>query len=148
MIFIKDNKQGAMSLLNRLFCCVLLLLCLGGCHNKPVRHLASDVALLEVGSSSREDVLIYLGEPDATSVEENGVERWLYSDQLHQSVFTRIPYFGHYFGHPEIVKLVVVLKDDMVQDCIFSSTDEDDLDWTDDFDWQKKEETEEESGWW
>ncbi len=137
-----------MSLFNRLFCCVLLLIGLGACHNKPVRHLVSDVALIEAGLSSREDVLIYLGEPDAVSGGENGVERWLYTDELHQSVFTEAPYIGKYIGQPEIVKVVVVLRGDMVEDCIFSSSDEDDLDWTDDFDWQNSEEVEEESGWW
>lgn len=141
-----------MSALIRLLCCLFLVGALAGCYDKPIRHLASDVALIETGSSTHEDVLIYLGEPDATSVGDDGVERWLYRDKHYANLFEEAPYIGEYAGAPEIVQVVVVLKNNVVQDCVFSSSDEDNLDWTDDFDWQKNEETdeetEEESGWW
>lgn len=138
-----------MSALTRFLCCAFLLVTLAGCYNKPIRHLASDVVLIEAGSSSNEDVLIYLGEPDATSVGDDGVERWLYRDKHYQTIIEQTPYIGEYVGKPEIVQVVVVLKNNVVQDCIFSSHDEDDLAWTDDFDWQKDEvEEEEDSSWW
>lgn len=137
-----------MSASTRLLCCLFVVCLLAGCYNTPVRHLASDVVLIEAGASSHEDVLIYLGEPDATSVGDDGVERWLYRDKHYKNLLEKTPYVVEYAGKPEIVQVVVVLKDNVVQKCVFSSHDEDNLDWADDFDWQKDEETEEESGWW
>ena len=41
----------------------LLLVLLGGCYSKPVRHLASDVALIQPGVTTLTEVHQYLGEP-------------------------------------------------------------------------------------
>ena len=46
------------------FLVLTLLAGISGCYINPVRHLASDAALLKVGESTKEDVLVFLGEPD------------------------------------------------------------------------------------
>lgn len=112
-------------------------LALTGCYNKPVRHLASDAALLKIGKSSSEDVLIYLGDPDEQKVLADGVEKWLYKKEQ-RTFFEKIPYVGGQFGAPEYSQVVVTLKNGIVTECVFSLTDEDDMDWADDYSWQEK----------
>ncbi|WP_457575261.1 hypothetical protein [Desulfomarina sp.] len=126
---------------SKIFYTVVFLLCLlsllSGCYNKPVRHLASDAALLKVGVSTREDVLIYLGDPDEQQVGPDGSEKWLYTKK-DMTLLERVPYAGKYFGSPEYSRLIVTLKNGIVTKCVYLRTDEDDLDWADDYSWQEK----------
>ena len=110
---------------------------LSGCYNKPVRHLASDAALLKTGESSSEDVLVYLGDPDEQKSLADGVEKWLYKKK-EMSFFERIPYAGKYIGAPEYSQVVVTIANGIVTDVTFFQSDEDDLDWADDYSWQEK----------
>ncbi len=110
---------------------------LSGCYNKPVRHLASDAALLKIGESSSEDVLIYLGDPDEQKSLADGVEKWLYKKK-DMNFFERIPYAGKYIGAPEYSQVVVTIANGIVADVTFFQSDEDDLDWADDYSWQEK----------
>ena len=112
---------------------------LSGCYNKPVRHLASDAALLKIGESSSEDVLIYLGDPDEQQSLADGVEKWLYKKK-DMSFFESIPYAGKYIGAPEYSQVVITIDKGVVTDCTFSQSDEDDLEWADDYSWQEKKE--------
>ena len=117
---------------------MLLSACvLSGCYITPVRHLAADIALVQVGQSTREDVLIFLGDPDEQQVLEGGVERWLYT-QKKKSGAEKTPFVGKYLGAPEVNRVVITFTNGIVTDSIFSSKDEDDLDWADDYSWQKK----------
>jgi hypothetical protein len=121
-------------------CCYWLLpivFMLSGCYNKPVRHLAADASLLIVGESTREDVLIFLGAADEQQEIGNGVEKWLYKEK-DMSFFEKTPYVGKQFGSPDYQKVVVTLTNGIVTQCIYSADDEDDLDWEDDYSWQKK----------
>ncbi|OEU58561.1 MAG: hypothetical protein BA862_04050 [Desulfobulbaceae bacterium S3730MH12] len=110
---------------------------LSGCYNKPVRHLASDAALLKIGESSSEDVLIYLGDPDEQKSLADGVEKWLYKKK-DMNFFERIPYAGKYIGAPEYSQVVVTIANGIVTGVTFYQSDEDDLDWADDYSWQEK----------
>lgn len=110
---------------------------LSGCYNKPVRHLASDAALLKTGESSSEDVLVYLGDPDEQKSLADGVEKWLYKKK-EMNFFERIPYAGKYIGAPEYSQVVVTIANGIVTDVTFFQSDEDDLDWADDYSWQEK----------
>lgn len=122
----------------RLILCLFLLSATAGCYNTPVRHLSSDVALIDVGTSSRSDVLVYLGEPDDQVIQGDGVERWLYND-TRKTFIEGAPVVGKYLGTPEEIQVIVTLQNNVVQDCTFTSADKDDLSWKDDFEWQKKE---------
>ncbi|BHH81716.1 hypothetical protein [Desulforhopalus sp. 52FAK] len=117
---------------------MLLTVCLlAGCYITPVRHLAADIALVQVGQSTREDVLIFLGDPDDQQVLEGGVEKWLYT-QKKKSTAEKTPFLGKYLGSPEINRVIITFTNGIVTDSKFSSNDEDDLDWADDYSWQKK----------
>jgi len=125
---------------NNLRLLILLLLTpfvLSGCYNKPVRHLASDAALLKVDKSSSEDVLIYLGDPDEQKLLADGVEKWLYKKK-DANIFERIPYAGKYVGAPEYSQVVVTIENGIVTEVVFSLSDEDDVGWADDYSWQGK----------
>lgn len=123
---------------NRVFALLLVVIAgLSGCYNRPVRHLASDVALLKVGSSTQEDVLVFLGEPDEQQTVSEGVERWLYQKE-DKTLLEKTPYVGKHFGSPQYSSVIVTLTRGIVSECTFSVTDEDELDWADDFDWQEK----------
>lgn len=109
---------------------------LGGCYTKPVRHLAADVALVKVGESTKDDVLVYLGTPDAEQQLGDGRERWLYKETK-KELLERTPVVGKYFGTPELRQVTISFSDGVVSDTTFRSEDQDDLDWADDYSWQE-----------
>ncbi len=109
---------------------------LSGCYITPKRHLASDIVLVQVGKSTREDVLIYLGDPDEQKVLDGGVEKWLYTE-TDAAFFEKTPLVGTYFGNPEIENVIITFTNGVVSDTAFSATDKDELDWADDYSWQK-----------
>jgi hypothetical protein len=118
---------------------LMMSLVVSGCYNKPVRHLVSDVALLKVGESTQEDVLVFLGDPDEQEVLSDGSQKWRYSDK-DTSLIQKTPMVGTYFGAPEYQQLVVTIKNGIVTECVFSASDEDDTDWVDDYSWQEEKE--------
>lgn len=131
-------SEDLMNPFKNYFLTMLLAACfLSGCYITPVRHLASDIALVQVGQSTREDVLVFLGDPDEQQVMENGVEKWLYI-QTKKSTAEKTPFLGKYFGTPEVNRVVVTFTDGIVTDSVFSSNDKDEFDWADDYSWQKK----------
>lgn len=115
------------------------LVALSGCYNTPVRHLAADVALLKVGESTEEDVLIFLGAPDERQELAKGEEKWLYNDK-HMTLLEKAPLVGKRIGSPEYRQVVVTLKNKIVTEVVYSSSDADDLGWADDFSWQENKE--------
>ncbi len=120
-------------------CCYLLLtmvLIISGCYNTPVRDLAVDASLLITGKSTQEDVLIFLGDPDEQQDMGAGVEKWIYKDKT-MTLFEKTPFIGKQFGSPDYQRVVVILTNGIVTKCTYSSTDADDLDWADDYSWQK-----------
>lgn len=126
-----------MKSLKSIFFMMLLSACfLSGCYITPVRHLAADIALVQVGQSTREDVLIFMGDPDEQQVNGENVERWLYT-QKKKSGMEKTPLVGKYLGSPEINTAIITFTNGIVTDTLFSSEDKDDLDWADDYSWQK-----------
>lgn len=127
-----------MVLRTKIFLLVLLtLVAVSGCYTKQVRHLAADVALLKVGVSTEEDVVIFLGEPDEQKDLGSGVQKWLYSDKK-MSFLEKAPLVGKRFGEPEFLEVIVTLTDKIVSEVVYSSSDADELDWRDDYSWQEK----------
>ncbi len=121
-----------------LMCVVLATFLLNGCYNTPVRHLASDVALLKIGESKSDNVLTYLGEPDDQIVLEDGVEKWVFIEHENSSL-KKAPLVGKYFGEQNYDTVTVILKNDVVIDCIYGAWAHTDNAWADDFDWQENE---------
>jgi len=125
----------------RLIIFALLISSLTGCYNKQVRHLASDIVLIQNGTSTREDVIMYLGEPDDIQVVETGIERWVYSDSR-RNMQEGLPWIGKYFGEAEKTDVAIIIKNNVVVDSRFISKDSDDLEWQKNFDWQQDGEKE------
>ena len=121
--------------------CMLLaaaVLILSGCYNRPVRNLASDSALIKEGQSTKNDVLVFLGEPDDQQTVAKGVEKWLYKEKT-ATAMEKTPVFGKYLGTPGIGRVVVTFEGDLVVDCTFDAHDADDENWANDFSWQEKD---------
>ena len=125
----------------RLIAILILILSavLSGCYNKPRRHLASDAILIEVGSSNRNDVLTYLGEPDKQRILDNGREEWVFIEEK-PSGLQRAPLFGGFFNGNGYENVFIVFQDDIVQLCQFRDNAKDEFDWADDYSWQETEE--------
>lgn len=115
---------------------LVMLFILPGCYTKSRRHLASDASLIEVGVSTRNDVLTYLGEPDFQR--QLGTERveWVYVEEI-PSDLQWAPVVGGYFDGKGYDKVFIVLEEDIVRSCTFRKLTDDELDWADDFDWQE-----------
>jgi len=115
---------------------LLLIITSAGCYMKPVRHLASDVALVQVGKSTKEDVTIFLGEADDVAQDKDGRELWHYRDK-NTNLLQKTPLVGKSFGSPELIHVVVAFTGGVVSSCDFSLSDADDLSWAKDFSWQE-----------
>ncbi len=113
------------------------LVALSGCYSTPVRHLTSDVALLKVGESTAEDVLIFMGAPDERQELGSGVEKWVYKDK-EMSFLEKAPLIGKHLGSPEYKQVVVTITKNIVSEAVYTSSDADDLDWANDYSWQEK----------
>jgi hypothetical protein len=112
---------------------------LAGCYGKPVRHLASDAALIKVGESTRNDVLTYLGEPDEQVVLGGGAEQWVYRE-YEENIVKKAPLVGKYFGKPDYGTVTLKIQDNVVTECVYGSWESDNRDWADDFGWQEEKE--------
>lgn len=118
-----------------LVCCAVSII--SGCYNTPVRHLAADVGLVKVGSSSKEDVLVFLGYPDREFERESGNIVWLYFEEK-ESVSKRLPLVGEKVGSTEITQVAILFSGDFVSKVDFSVYDPDDLSWQRNFSWQNE----------
>ena len=61
--------------------CLSFMLGMAGCSRKNVRHLASDVGLVTPGTTTKQEVVTYLGQPDAEYKMEEGVLLWVYYEE-------------------------------------------------------------------
>ena len=113
-----------------------LLLLLGGCYSKPVRHLASDASLITVGESTRQDVLRYLGEPDGHRTVAPGVEEYVYHADR-KNLLERTPLIGSMIGTESYEVLLITLTGDLVTGSEFRTYSKSDRDWENDFTWEE-----------
>ena len=109
---------------------------LSGCYTKPVRHLASDAALITAGQSSRQDVLRYLGEPNGHRSLSPGVDEYVYYEDRKDGV-GRMPLVGDWIDPDGYEMILVTLDGDLVTSCEFRVFKEDDQAWVDDFTWEE-----------
>ncbi|PIE72556.1 MAG: hypothetical protein CSA20_07380 [Deltaproteobacteria bacterium] len=108
---------------------------LAGC-SSPQRHLASDVGLLQTGISTKQDVLVYLGNPDRQKDLGAGVEKWFYR-QVDPGLLKKSPLIGRYFAEKKVETAIITFTNGKVSDIAFSLNGKDDLDWSNDYSWQK-----------
>jgi len=108
----------------------------GGCSFKPVRHLASDAALIKPGESTRKDVLRYLGEPDGRRTVGPGLEEYLYAE-TRKGQLGGLPLVGRLVDPASQEMVVVTLNGGQVTACEFRLLQKNDLTWREDAQWEE-----------
>jgi hypothetical protein len=114
-----------------IFLILATLFFLVGCSSKPIRHLASDAALVEPGKSTRQDVVRYLGQPDRRRSLSPGVEEYVYYNER-KGFFGNLLFVGKLIDPDSYEMILVILDGDMVTGCDFLVHKEDDEDWASD----------------
>ena len=86
--------------------CLSFMLGMAGCSRKNVRHLASDVGLVTPGTTTKQEVVTYLGTPDAEYKLTGGDLLWVYYEAK-KTMLRDTPYIGEKIGEEayEIVKV-------------------------------------------
>jgi hypothetical protein len=108
--------------IKRLLLCCLTALLFTGCMNTPVRHLASDASLITPGTSTRNDVLTYLGDPDERQEKGPGAERWLYYEEQRSAV-QRTFFVGKWFDPKSVSRIIVTFDGDIVTDIQYNASE-------------------------
>ena len=106
--------------------CLTLMLGMVGCARKSVRHLASDVGLVTPGTTTKQEVFNYLGQPDEEYKMDGGGLLWVYYEAK-SSMLRDTPYVGEKIGEEtyEIVK--VTFNGDIVQTIGYRTMSEEDF---------------------
>jgi hypothetical protein len=112
----------------------LVLFLLGGCYSKPVRHLASDAALIKPGQSTVTDVQKYLGEPDGRREVAPGVIEFVYFEDR-TSFLGSMPVLGRLVGSSGYEMIIITLEQDIVRHSEFRTFSKDDHRWMKDYTW-------------
>lgn len=103
----------------------LLAVFLAGCAgvSTPVRHLSSDVCLVMPESTTRQEVLSFLGEPDRKIVTGEKSEVWIYQEAS-KSFLKKIPWLGENLGTQNFETVTVSFEGDLVKTCLYRQFDE------------------------
>lgn len=101
------------TILRQLALGLIVAFSLWGCADHPVRHLSSDVSLVKVGKSTRQDVQTYLGEPDRKQVLSSGREEWVYQEEERSSL-QNMYLIGGFFSGNGYGTIVITLDGDLV----------------------------------
>ena len=116
----------------------VLALSLTACSGVPTRHLVSDVAMIQVGQTSREEVVKLMGDPDSKRMVSEGTEEWIYYEEA-RATMQNAPFVGGMFDPDGYHMVVITLSGDTVSLCRYSGYDDDEFDWQDDYSWQETE---------
>jgi hypothetical protein len=108
---------------------------LSGCSSKPIRHLVSDVAMISAGSTSREDVLKLMGDPDSKRMLNADTEEWVYYEEQ-AATLEGTPLFDGVFDPDGYDMVLITFSGDIVKTCNYRGHDDDEFDWKDDYSWQ------------
>ena len=119
-----------------LFMLCILLLLLGGCHSKQVRHLASDAALIKPGQTTMAEVRKYLGEPSGRRAVSADVSEIVYYEE-NPGFLGTMPVLGNLVGADGYEMIVITLRNDLVTDCEFRTFNKNDHKWVEDFTWEE-----------
>ena len=115
-----------------------LLLLLSGCYSKPVRHLVSDASLIDIGESTRADVLQYLGEPNGHRTVAPGIEEYVYHEGK-RSFLQRSPVLGDMLDAEGYELLIITLTGDLVTSAEFRTFTKGEMDRFEGFTWDEVE---------
>lgn len=114
---------------------LLAVLLLAGCYSKPVRHLASDAALIQSGVTTLTEVYQYLGEPKGVREIAPGVREYVYSEDT-VSFWGKMAILGPMVGPSGYEMIILTVQDEVVQSVVFRNFNEKDRDWVKDYTWE------------
>jgi len=120
--------------LSIIFCCLLISF-LGGCQSKQIRHLASDAALITPEQTTKGELISYLGQPDAHRKISDNIWEFIYFEDK-RSLIDKTPFIGDLSSSDDYEMLRIIITNDKVTECEFSSFDKNDQKWADDFTWE------------
>lgn len=108
-----------------LLCLCLLQFSASACfYRDPVRHLSSDICLI-TPNLSKEEVISYLGMPDAKKDAPEG-EVWTYT-AVKKSTLRKTPFIGQRMGTEQYDVVTITFNGDRVYTCIYRSFDEEEF---------------------
>lgn len=110
----------------RLILPLALLFLLAGCADHPVRHLSSDISMIKVGHSTRQDVLTFLGEPDLKKKVSEKREQWIYEEEKRSSL-QDVYVIGGLFSGDGYSSIVVTIEGDVVVGSVYRTADKPNL---------------------
>ncbi len=104
---------------------LLFFLFSAGCSgiSAPVRHLSSDVCLVMPESTTRQEVISFLGEPDQKITNAEKSEVWLYL-KVNKSFSKKLPLVGTKLGEQNYETVTVTFDGDLVKTCLYRQFDE------------------------
>lgn len=114
---------------------LLLFMAMPGCYNRSVRHLTSDVGLIKVGETTRQEALALLGDPDAMRTVDETTEEWTYHEE-DRSMLQKAPLVGGAFSSKGYRTVVLTLHGDIVTGARYGAYDKGEFDWKDDYKWK------------
>ena len=107
------------------FLSFLFAVIIAGCSAGPkVRHLSSDVCLVVPESTTRQEVVSFLGQPDTRSVNAEKQEVWSYMT-TRRSFLRKTPLVGKYMGSEEYEVVTVTFVGDKVRTCFYRNLNKD-----------------------
>ena len=109
---------------------------LTACSSTPTRHLVSDVAMIKVGTTSQEEVLKLMGDPDSKRMLNAHTEEWVYYEEK-AGTLDGTPLLGEVFDPDGYDMVLITFSDDIVKSCHYRGHDDDEFDWQDDYSWQE-----------
>ena len=115
---------------------LFVVLSLGSCHSKQVRHLASDASLIKPGQSTLQDVQRLLGEPNGRREVGPGVSEYVYYEDR-PGFLGNMPVLGPMVGPSGYEMIVITLKNDVVTNCEFRNFSKSDRQWVEDYTWEE-----------
>lgn len=92
---------------------------LWGCAStSPIRHLSSDVCLVLPESTTKTEVLAFLGEPDQKNAPDGLTETWIYYKK-NENLVRKLPLVGGKFGSLNYEMVTVSFTGELVRTCIY-----------------------------
>lgn len=112
-----------------LFVAIVIYLSVGlgliGCARKSVRYLASDVSMVNPGTTTKQQVVTYMGQPDE-EYKAGGTLLWVYYESR-KTLLRDTPYVGDKIGEETYEVVKVTFNGDIVQSVDFRIMSEEDF---------------------
>jgi len=102
-----------------------LLFIIAGCAgtSQPIRHLSSDVCLVMPESTTRQEVLSFMGAPDRKTRTADSQEVWIYK-KINKSFAKKMPLLGEKLGSQNYETVTVTFVGELVRTCLYREFNE------------------------